>query len=340
MKEINLFIVDDSLIVRGVFKQIFSDVEGIHILGTANDPIEAKEKIKDKKPDVMILDIEMPKMDGITYLKEIMQEDPFAVIICSRYTTKGSDKTLEALENGAFEAVFKPKLGAKESIEQEKAYFINLVKEAAKAKIQKLNIQKEQNYNFLKPDNKQKIIALGLSTGGIQVLEQILPKISTSRYPIVIVQHLPSGFTATLARRLDRISRIKVVEVTKELDLQNSFAYIANSREHIVVNKDADRYFLETYHDEKVSGHIPSIDVLLESIANIYAKDAMGILCTGMGSDGAQGLLKMRDAGAKTYAQNEKSSTVYGMPRVAMEIGAAQKALSLEEMVDIINNFR
>jgi two-component system chemotaxis response regulator CheB len=283
----------------------------------------------------------MPRMDGITYLKEIMQSDnPFAVIICSSYTTKGSDKTIESLENGAFEAVFKPKMGAKESIEKEKEYFINLVKEASKAKIQKLKMKKEKSYNFLKPGNDNKIIALGLSTGGIQVLEQVLPKISDSRYPIVIVQHLPSGFTATLARRLNKISQLEVIEVTTKTALQNSFAYIANSREHLIVNKDDDNYFLETYHDKKVNGHIPSIDVLFESIATAYKENALGILCTGMGDDGARGLLKMRDTGAKTYAQNEKSSIVYGMPRVAMEIGAAQKSISLEEMVDIINNFR
>ena len=213
-----------------------------------------------------------------------------------------------------------------------------MVREAAKANVQKLNIKKKK-YAFLKSKDEDKIIVMGLSTGGIQVLEQVIPNVLPHRYPIVIIQHLPSGFTATLARRLNRISKVKVVEVNKKTKLQKSFIYIANSREHLIVKEEKEGFFLEPFAGEKINNHIPNIDLFFESVAKVYKQNAVGILCTGMGDDGAKGLLQMRKSGAKTYAQEKKSSIVYGMPRVALEIAAAQKSLSLEEMIDIINNF-
>lgn len=349
---IKVFIIDDSAVVRTTIAALVEDDKKIILMGSASDPILAQEKFTRKGwPDVIILDIEMPRMDGLTYLKKIMIEHPVPVIICSSVAQKGSKNAMEALSLGAVEVIAKPEIGVKSFFEETKGLFLYAIKAAAKAKVRSaskpitpivIDDRTKNSADVILPlqskmvPTMQKIIAIGASTGGVQTLERILSALPANVPPIVITQHMPVGFTKSLAERLDRLCAVSVKEAEHGDKLLHGRVLVAAGDKHMMVKRDGRSYCVEIKDGPKVSRHKPSVDVLFRSCANEAGANAIGFILTGMGDDGARGLKEMLQSGAKTYSQEESSCVVYGMPKVAVEMGASMGALSLEEIVEII----
>lgn len=352
---INAFIVDDSAIVRTTIANLLQNESDILLQGVASDPILAHAKFERFGwPDVIILDIEMPRMDGLTFLKHIMKERPTPVIICSSVAQKGSHNAIEALSLGAVEVIAKPEVGLKHFLEESHFRLVYAIKAAYEAR----GSLKSEQKSFFIPKPKmdadvilplkekvlrhqmQPLIAMGSSTGGVQTLEKILPHLLAQTPPIVIVQHMPAGFTLSLAQRLDRICHLSIKEAQDGDKLAQGHVYIAPGDKHMVLKRSNSDYILEIKDGPKVSRHKPSIDVLFRSVANEAGANCMGFLLTGMGDDGAKGLKEMKEKGAKTYAQDEKSCIVYGMPKVAVEIEAVLSSLTLEEIITAIKRSR
>ena len=350
-RKINVFIIDDSAIARTTISTLLQDESDITLQGVASDPILAQVKFERFGwPDVIILDIEMPRMDGLTFLKHIMKERPTPVIICSSVAQKGSQNAIEALALGATEVIAKPEVGLKHFLEESHFRLVYAIKAAYEAKLNLKNGQTQplspkpkinadvilplRNRTIYRPT--QPIIAIGSSTGGVQTLERILPNLQETTPPILIVQHMPASFTLSLAQRLDRMCHLSVKEAKDGDKVFQGGVYIAPGEKHMVLKRSISGYYIEIKDGPKVSRHKPSIDVLFRSIANEAGANGVGFLLTGMGDDGAKGLKEMREKGAKTYAQDEKSSVVYGMPKVAIEIGAALSSLSPENIVATI----
>ena len=344
---IKVFIVDDSLAVRSGFKKILSGLDDIKILGEANNPVDAFSVFKRVgMPDVFILDIEMPKMDGLTFFRKLNEERPTPVIICSTLVTKGSDALVDALSLGAISVIAKPKLQVKDFLNEYKDDVIEQIRAAANAKV-KFNISlKERTKKITKPKKSgipsTHVVAIGSSTGGVQVIEEVLTHLTNPNHPaIVIVQHMPVGFTASFAKRLDGLCENSEVVEAKEGDvLTNGKVFISPGGIHMEVKKDRFNYKIALRDFPKVNSHKPSANVLLTSVAKEAKVASTGFIFTGMGDDGAKGLLLMREVGAKTYAQNEKTAVVYGMPKVAVEIGGTDKTLSIFEIIKTINNIK
>jgi len=328
MKIIKLFIVDDSAVVRQTFSKLVEGDPQIEILGVAADPIFAMNKFKSHGlPDVLISDIEMPRMDGITFLKKMMQEHPIPVIICSAVAGE--------LENA-------------------KAELIDSIKAASKAKVGKIVSKairtKEDTISSVDDVVVSKtvassgigarVIAIGSSTGGVQVLENILSSLPSRTVPILITQHMPAGFTASLAKRLDQLCNIRVKEAQTGDKLEPSTAYIAPGDKHMLIKRNGLHYSIVTKDGPKVSRHRPSVDVLFRSVANEAGKSAVGFILTGMGEDGARGMKEMFDKGGKTYAQDEQSCIVYGMPKEAVKRGGVFKSLDIRSIIEAIINVR
>ncbi len=343
---IKVFIIDDSITVRNGFRSILSGRHDIIILGEANNPIDAFSVFKTTGlPDVFILDIEMPKMDGLTFLKKINEQRPTPTIMCSTLLAKGSDALLEALSLGAFSIIEKPKIQVKDFLNKYKDDLLLNIKAAAKAKISYKNsikkINDEEVKNKLTFRSSSKIIAIGSSTGGVQVLEEILTNLKEGHPAIVIVQHMPTGFTANFATRLNNLCKnSKIVEAQDNDSLKTNTVYIAPAEKHMEVEKKGFVYIVKLKDFPKVDFHRPSVTVLLTSISKVAKSNSLGFVLTGMGIDGAKGLLLMNKAGSKTYTQNEQTCTVYGMPKAAVEIGASQKELSVFEITQTINETR
>ena len=360
MSKIKLFIVDDSAIVRQTISKLVEDDKEIELLGVAADPIFAMAKFKKQGlPDVLILDIDMPRMDGITFLKQIMSEKPIATIICSSHAKSGSSKAIEALQAGAVELIEKPNIQTKAFFEQSKDALINSIKTASKAKlkvmannhklssvrktIQETKIESSDDVVIKKNpplSGGQKAIAIGSSTGGVQVIETILRAITSSTVPIMITQHMPADFTASLAKRLDSLCKINVKQAEDGEELQSSTAYIAPGDKHMLIKRVGLKSFINIKDGPKVSHHRPSVDILFRSFANELGRSGTGIILTGMGSDGARGMKEMFDNGAKTYAQDEKSCVVYGMPNEAVKLGGVVNSLSIEKIIELIQSIR
>lgn len=352
MRTIKLFIVDDSALVRQTISKLVEDEAEIELLGVAADPIYAMEKFKKTgMPDVLILDIEMPRMDGITFLKQVMSEHPIATIICSSCAKSGSYQAIEALQAGAVELIEKPNLKTKAFLEESKSSLINSIKAASNAKLRKTIASSKSKIiesadsivvrkKFLPQAGGQKAIAIGSSTGGVQVIEEILSSLPASTVPILITQHMPAGFTASLAKRLDSISNITIKQAEDGDELQTSTAYIAPGDKHMFVQRVGQKYIIKIKEGPKVSHHRPSVDVLFRSFANEFGKSGVGIILTGMGSDGARGMKEMFDVGAKTYAQDEESCVVYGMPNEAVKLGGVVNSLSIRKMTELIQSIR
>ena len=358
MKSIKLFIIDDSAIVRQTISKLVENESDIELLGVAADPIFAMQKFKTTGiPDVLILDIEMPRMDGITFLKQIMSEQPIATIICSAIAKSGSHKAIEALQAGAVELIEKPNIQTKAFLEKSKESLIQSIKAASNAKLRKIthklsksnisaqnSIQSTDNIVVKKRATPlvggQKIIAIGSSTGGVQVIEKIITSLPSESVPILITQHMPAGFTASLAKRLDTISKISVKQAEDGEELQLSTAYIAPGDKHMLIQRVGLKYMIHIKEGPKVSHHRPSVDVLFRSFANEVGRSATGIILTGMGSDGAHGMKEMFDIGAKTYAQDEQSCVVYGMPNEAVKLGGVSHSLSIEKIIELIQSIR
>ncbi|TGK35070.1 chemotaxis response regulator protein-glutamate methylesterase [Leptospira gomenensis] len=347
---IRVFIVDDSAVVRQALTQILNEDPEIDIFGFASDPIFAAEKLASDWPDVFILDVEMPRMDGISFLKKIMSERPTPVIICSSLAEKDSETALLAMKLGAVEIIEKPKLGVKGFLEESKILFTDAIKAAAKSRFKSYSSERKKishsvvDRNQIKPDfskisTTDKLIAIGTSTGGTQALEYILTQLDVHCPGIVIVQHMPEKFTEAFANRLNDICEIQVKEAKNGDRIQVGSAYIAPGNKHMEIYLSGAQFHIRVLDGPLVNRHRPSVDVLFQSVAQVAGKNSKGIIMTGMGSDGANGLLKMRQTGATTIAQDESSCVVFGMPKEAILRGAVDTILPLSKIVDEVQNF-
>ncbi len=344
MNPIKVMVVDDSAVMRQVATAILGEDPHVRVMGAAADPLLAMERMSKEWPDVILLDVEMPRMDGITFLKKIMAERPTPVVICSTLTEKGAATTVEALAAGAVEIITKPKLGLKNFVEQSSQAFVGAVKAAARARVQYqkpsatpsakvvLGPEAESSPAQAMAQTTERIVAIGTSTGGTQALEVVLTALPRVSPGIVIVQHMPEKFTAAFAARLNGLCEIEVREAQNNDRVIPGRALIAPGGNHMVVKRSGAQYHVEVKDGPPVNRHKPSVDVLFRSVARAVGKNAVGIIMTGMGDDGAAGLLDMRNAGAPTVAQNEETCVVYGMPKEAVKRGAAEKVLALDRI--------
>jgi two-component system, chemotaxis family, protein-glutamate methylesterase/glutaminase len=345
MSRIKVFVVDDSAVVRQVVTGMLTAASGIDVIGSAPDPLRALEKMKDQWPDVIVLDVEMPRMDGITFLKQIMQERPTPVIICSTLTEKGAKTTIEALSAGAVAIVTKPKLGLKQFLNDSSDDLIAAVRSAARANVKRLATKAAVPEPTVKHSadvilasapgraltrTTERVVAIGTSTGGTQALEEVLSALPRVSPGIVIVQHMPEKFTAAFAARLDSICKIEVKEAQNNDRVVPGRALIAPGGKHMLLRVSGAQYYVEVIDGPLVNRHRPSVDVLFRSTAKSAGANALGVIMTGMGDDGAAGLLEMRNAGAQTVAQDEHSCVVFGMPKEAIGRGAVERVLPLQ----------
>ena len=335
MKPITVLIVDDSALIRTMFKEMLSSVSDIQVLDTAVDPLDAREKIKRLNPDVVTLDIEMPNMNGIAFLEKIMALRPMPVLMVSTLTQKGAAETIRALELGAVDYISKP-TGAqtRDALSALKEDLIAKVREAAKANLRaRTSAHEEKNvllsYNG---DANAHLIAIGSSTGGVETLRDIFGQLPANCPPIVMTQHMPPSFTTSFAARLDSISAVSVKEAEEGDKLKPGHAYLARGGRHLSIIRSGTDFICHLEDGAAGSGHRPSVDVLFNSVAEVAALRAVGVILTGMGKDGAQGLLKMRQSGSRTIGQNKNSCVVYGMPKAAYSIGAVEEELALADI--------
>ena len=349
MNKINVLIVDDSAVVRQVLTGLLGGDPEIHVLGAASDPLFAMEKMKQTWPDVLVMDVEMPRMDGITFLKKIMQERPTPVVVCSTLTEKGAVTTMQALEAGAVSIITKPRVGLKNFLVEEAAELLHTVKAAARSNLRNLRRPPapppKLNADAILAASSQtltvtteQVVAIGTSTGGTQALEVVLTALPRVCPGIVIVQHMPEKFTAAFAERLDGLCHIDVREAKHNDRVVPGLALIAPGGKHMLLKRSGAQYFVEVVDGPPVNRHRPSVDVLFRSVAKAAGKNALGIIMTGMGDDGAAGLLEMRNARAHTVAQDEASCVVFGMPKEAIKRGAAERVVPLQAMASIITS--
>ncbi len=344
VKKIRVLIVDDSAVVRQTMQDVLSSDPEIEILGTAADPYIAASKIAEEIPDVMTLDVEMPRMDGITFLQKIMSQHPIPVVICSSLTTEGSETALKALEYGAVDIIQKPKMGTKLFLQESRVQICDAVKAAASVPVIKLSKRLQASPKLTadamlaKASSKamlqttEKVIIVGASTGGTEALRVFLESMPFDAPGIVIVQHMPEHFTTAFAQRLDSICQITVKEAENNDTVVRGRALIAPGNRHLLLKRSGARYFVEIKDGPLVSRHRPSVDVLFRSAARYAGKNAVGIIMTGMGDDGAVGMKEMKEAGAVTLAQDEKSCVVFGMPKEAIKLNAVDFIMPLEAL--------
>lgn len=338
-KKIRVIVVDDSLFIRKMFATILTSDPDIEVVDTADDPHDAREKIKKHNPDVITLDVEMPKMDGIEFLKKIMALRPMPVVMASTLTQKGADITLQALSMGAVDCIGKPDNLTKSG--DFAAELISKVKSAAQAKIKSTLDSGARSITSTRPltyngTNQNALIAIGSSTGGVEALREVLVRMPATSPPIVITQHMPAMFTGPFAARLNAMCDVSVQESAHGRVLQHGHAYIAFGGQHLRVEKQGANYVCKHDDGDLVSGHKPSVDILFESVSHAAGSQSVGVILTGMGKDGAKGLLSMRSAGARTLGESEASCVVYGMPRAAYELGAVEKQCHLRDMAEEI----
>ncbi|GHG63376.1 chemotaxis response regulator protein-glutamate methylesterase [Alishewanella longhuensis] len=340
--QIKVFIVDDSAVVRQVLTQLLSADAQINVIGSAPDPIFALQKMQANWPDVIVLDVEMPRMDGITFLRQLMQEHPTPVVICSTLTEKGADTTLQALASGAVDIITKPKVGLRDFLESSSQHMLQVVKAAARAKVRALASGALRGPLALKvasmrlSHTSEKVVALGTSTGGTQALEVVLTQMPSNCPGIVVVQHMPEKFTAAFAQRLNKLCYCEVREAVDGDKVTAGLVLIAPGGLHMQLRRSGNYYRVAVGDGPAINRHKPSVDVLFRSVANVAGENAIGIIMTGMGDDGANGLLAMRQAGAHTIAQDRDSSVVFGMPREAIARGAAIETLPLASLAQAI----
>ncbi|MBW2248100.1 MAG: chemotaxis response regulator protein-glutamate methylesterase [Deltaproteobacteria bacterium] len=332
--DIRVLIVDDSAVVRKVFSNELSRERGIKVIGTAPDPYVARDKIVKLKPDVITLDIEMPRMDGITFLKKLMKYYPLPVIIVSSLTRKGGKMAMEAMSSGALEVISKP--SAAYSVGDMSVQLADKIRAIAKINVKK-QLKSNVKSNPVKPAaishaltaSTNKIIAIGASTGGTEAIKTVLTAMPHNAPGMVIVQHMPANFTTSFAERLDSLSQITVKEADDGDSVLNGQALIAPGNFHMLLKRSGARYYVQIKKGPLVHHQRPAADVLFRSVANYAGANAVGIILTGMGADGAAGLLEMKEAGARTISQDEKSCVVFGMPKEAIKLGAVEKVVSL-----------
>ena len=340
-KRIKVMVVDDSAVVRQVVTAMLNEDSEIEVIAAVADPLLAMARMQTQWPDVIVLDIEMPRMDGITFLKKIMAERPTPVVICSTLTEKGAQTSMAALAAGAVAIITKPKIGLKQFLNDSSDDLLGAVKAAAHANVRKLQpvqVIEKHTADVILPaadgrsamlQTTERIVALGTSTGGTQALEVVLRALPRVCPGIVIVQHMPEKFTAEFANRLNTLCQIAVKEAQHNDRVVPGQALIAPGGKHMLLRRNGAQYFVDVIDGPLVNRHRPSVDVLFRSVAKFAGANALGVIMTGMGDDGASGLLEMRKAGARTVAQDEESCVVFGMPKEAIKRGAVEKTVSL-----------
>ncbi|OPY85215.1 MAG: Chemotaxis response regulator protein-glutamate methylesterase [Smithella sp. PtaU1.Bin162] len=334
MRRIKVLIVDDSAIVRKIFSEELSKYSDIEVVGVAPDPYVARDKIVSLRPDVITLDIEMPRMDGLTFLKKLMKYHPVPTIIVSSLTTKGGKLTLEAMDNGAVDVIGKP--GSSYSVGDMSAQLVEKIRAASRVNVIKRDtantITDTAEHEPIKAlaQTSNKVIAIGASTGGTEALKKVLTKMPPNSPGIVIVQHMPANFTTAFAARLNDICQVSVKEAEDNDSVVPGTALVAPGNFHMLLRRSGARYYVEIKTGPMVYHQRPAVDVLFKSTAQYAGANAIGVILTGMGADGAEGLLEMKKMGAGTIAQDEKSCVVFGMPKEAIKLGAADKVVSLE----------
>jgi len=359
MNKIKVLVVDDSAVVRQVVTEQLATDPAITVIAAVSDPIFAMARMKLQWPDVIVLDVEMPRMDGLTFLRKIMTERPTPVVICSTLTEKGTVTTLEALAAGAVAIVAKPKMGLKRFLEDSTADLISAVKSAAHANVTTLKAtlaapaaarpgvpaQKLTADAITAPPTQamkqttERIVALGTSTGGTQALELVLKALPRDCPGIAIVQHMPEKFTAAFAERLNGLCDVEVREAVHGERLLPGHAFIAPGGKHFMLRRGGAYYYADVIDGPLVNRHRPSVDVLFRSVAKCAGPNALGIIMTGMGDDGARGLLEMKQAGATTAAQDEASCVVFGMPKEAIKLGGADRVMPLGQIAQTLVNW-
>ncbi len=332
-----VLIVDDSQLVRELLTQILNEADQLEVVGTAVDPYDAREKIKQLNPDVLTLDVEMPKMDGISFLRNLMRLRPMPVVMISTLTEKGAPATLEALEIGAVDYVAKPKTDSTHELTDYAETIIEKVVAAAMANVQANHqapehpvIRPAMGYHF----DPEMFIAIGASTGGTEAIREVLLRMPPNCPPLVITQHIPPVFSTTFADRMNRLCSIAVYEATDGMKVLPGNAYIAPGDYHLTLARKGGGLYCRLNQEERVNRHRPSVEVLFDSAMNVGGAHCVGVLLTGMGADGAAALKRMRDHGCRTIAQDEASSVVWGMPGAAVKLGAAEKIVSLSKVAD------
>ena len=343
--------MDDSAVVRQTLSELLSSDPLIEVMGTAGDPFVAAARMEEEVPDVITLDIEMPRMDGLTFLQKIMSQHPIPVVICSSLAEDGARSTLKALEYGAVEIIAKPRLGTKQFLEESRIILCEAVKAAAGARVHLLvpsrKIEPKLTADaILAPatthsmlETTEKVVAIGASTGGTEALKILLEALPANAPGIVIVQHMPEAFTRAFASRLNGLCNISVKEAETNDTVMRGRALIAPGNHHMLLKRSGARYYVEIKEGPLVCRHRPSVDVLFRSAARYGGQNAVGVILTGMGDDGARGMLEMKQAGAVTIAQDEKTCIVFGMPHEAIKHGAVDKVLPLQSIAGAVLNY-
>jgi two-component system, chemotaxis family, protein-glutamate methylesterase/glutaminase len=352
VNRIKVLVVDDSAVARQVVLGLLREDPGVEVIAAVSDPIFAMQRMQTQWPDVILLDIEMPRMDGITFLRQIMSEHPTPVIICSTLTEAGAPTTLEALAAGAVTIITKPRVGLQQFLRDSASELLDAIRLAARANVRRLppaagrtaSVPVKNSADvILAPAREramtqttERVVVIGTSTGGTQALQEVLVDLPAVSPGIIIVQHMPSHFTAAFAARLDGMCKIEVREARHNDRVVPGCALIAPGGRHMLLMRSGAQYHVEIKDGPPVSRHRPSVDVLFRSAAKCAGPNALGIIMTGMGDDGARGLKEMRDAGARTVAQDEASCVVFGMPREAIRLDAAERIAPLDELARII----
>lgn len=339
--KIKVLVVDDSAVVRQTMSALLSSDPDLEVMATAPDPYVAAERIAEQVPDVITLDIEMPRMDGLTFLKKIMTQHPIPVVICSSLAEQGAQSTLKALELGAVDVVTKPRMGTKQFLEDSRCTICEVVKAAASAKLVKYSdkrvVQPKLTADAVLPgsfhamaETTEKVVVVGASTGGTEALKSLLEVLPPDAPGIVIVQHMPELFTKAFATRLDGLCAITVKEAETNDSVLRGRALIAPGNRHLLLRRSGARYFVEIKDGPLVCRHRPSVDVLFRSAARYAGQNAVGVILTGMGDDGARGMAEMKQVGAYTIAQDEATSVVFGMPKEAIKLNGVHRILPLQ----------
>lgn len=345
MSRIKVMIVDDSAVVRQTLQDIFDADPGIEVVATAQDPYIAVDKLKRVVPDVITLDVEMPRMDGVTFLKKLMAQHPIPVVVCSSLVGEGTETLMRALEAGAMDIIRKPTIGTRKFLEESRILITDAVRAAAASKPRARPVRpaaptKKLNADAVmeKPgaramaETTEKVIVIGASTGGTEAIREVLEHMPLGCPGIVIVQHMPEGFTSSFAKRLDGLCQIKVKEARDGDTVLRGQALIAPGNKHTLLKRSGARYHVEVREGPLVSRHRPSVDVLFRSSARYAGKNAVAAILTGMGDDGAEGMKELFDAGAWTCAQDQTTSVVYGMPKEAVKHGGVRRELPLQQI--------